>query len=213
MRNNQKGLLLLVRHTQSQWNAEDRFSGTTDIELTGKGKRDARQLGTLINHIVINHVFVSELKRAKQTLAEMGFGSHPSVNARVQLNERSYGIYEGQNKQTVREDIGDEAYNMLHRSWDYMIEKGESLRDVYGRIVPFFVSEIQPLIEQSDNVLVVSHGNTLRALVKYLESIDEEEIAVLEVPFNEILIYRFEAGSELPVEKLSLQADIEQTHA
>jgi 2,3-bisphosphoglycerate-dependent phosphoglycerate mutase len=105
------------------------------------------------------------------------------------LNERNYGDYTGKNKWEMEKILGKETWEKVRRAWDYPIPNGETLKMVYDRAVPYFKEKIMPLVESGKNVLVVAHGNSLRAIVKYLENISDEDIEHVEIPFGAITIY------------------------
>ena len=120
--------------------------------------------------------------------SEVPFSVSPAIN------ERDYGEYTGKNKWEMKEILGETAFNDVRRGWDVPIPKGETLKMVYERAVPFYIQTVLPLLAAGKNVLLVSHGNTIRALKKYVESISDEGIAEIEMPFGQILVY--EVSSE-----------------
>lgn len=187
--------LVLVRHGQSLWNAKGIWTGLTDVGLSEKGKEEARTAGKAIADINFQVAFVSVLKRAKQTLEEientLGITRLPTEE-NAALNERDYGDYTGKNKWQVKKEIGDKAFLKLRRSWDYPVPYGESLKDVYGRVVPYYKEHILPKLMMGKNVLVSAHGNSLRALVKYLDNLSDESVAKLEIPTGQVLIYNID---------------------
>lgn len=180
--------LVLVRHGQSEWNAKGLWTGLTDIGLTEKGMEEARKAAELIKDIKFQIAFTSLLKRAKETFEEMGIKVPLIENAA--LNERDYGDYTGKNKWKVKKQLGDLEFQKLRRSWDYPVPNGESLKDVYQRVVPYYENYILPELKKGNNVLVCAHGNSLRTLVKYLDKIPDDDIANLELPFGKPLIYQ-----------------------
>lgn len=189
--------LVLVRHGESTWNAIGAWTGLTDISLDEKGKDLARKDGELLKNILFQVAFTSKLRRAQQSLDEIKrvLGSIPTVEDSA-INERDYGDLTGRNKLEVEKEYGLEQYLRWRRSWDYPIPNGETLKDVYKRVVPFYQSNILPQLRMGKNVLVVAHGNSLRALIKYLEEISDEKIPNLELAIGEIYIYRVnEAGA------------------
>lgn len=105
------------------------------------------------------------------------------------LNERDYGEYTGKNKWEMKDLLGEEAFNALRRGWDVPIPGGETLKMVYERVVPFYTKTVMPLLQEGKNVLIVAHGNSIRALIKYLESISDEDVSSLEMIFGQIIIY------------------------
>lgn len=194
------GLLVISRHAESEWNVLGKWTGLTDINLTEKGHEEAFKIGEILKGITFDAVYTSEQKRTHQTLAGILKGSeHPDVPHHVHgaVNERDYGDLTGKNKWEVQEEIGDEAFKGIRRGWDYPVPGGETLKDVHGRVVPFFDKEILPRLQKGENILLVAHGNSIRALMKHLEDIHEEEIAEVEMSFGQILLYHIapEGGS------------------
>jgi len=184
--------LILVRHGQSEWNALDIWTGWNDISLSEKGKQEAREAGNAIKDILIDTVFVSDLKRSQQTYEEIKNVLHlkniPVIVA-PEIKERSYGDLAGKNKWKVKEEFGEEQFMKWRRSWDESVPNGESLKDVYKRVIPYYKYNILPLLIQNKNVLISGHGNSLRALVKELDSIPDDRIASLEIGTGEVYIY------------------------
>jgi 2,3-bisphosphoglycerate-dependent phosphoglycerate mutase len=164
----------------------------TDVDITEKGAADAHEVGTLLKDMSFDVVYTSEQRRTHQTLAGILKGSeHGEVthHAHGALNERDYGNLTGKNKWEVQEEIGEEAFKGIRRGWDYPVPGGETLKDVYLRVVPFFDEEILPRLKRGENVLMVAHGNSLRALMKHLEAIHEDEMANVEMPFGHVHVY------------------------
>ncbi len=187
-------ILVLVRHGESEWNAKGLWTGLTDVSLTKKGRQEARQAATLIKELTFHIAFTSNLSRAHQTLEEMltVLGLQLPVARHPALNERHYGIHTGKNKWEIKKKVGDEEFMKIRRSWDYPIQGGESLKDVHARVVPYYQAEIHQHIVAGKNVLLVAHGNTIRALVKHLEGIADERIAQVEIATGEVLLYRLD---------------------
>lgn len=183
--------LILIRHGESEWNALGKWTGLTDISLSEKGREEARNAAEALRNTPIHVAYTSKLARAKQTIEEI---LHTlSLSLRIEetaaLNEKNYGDYTGKNKWEVKEAVGPETFQKIRRSWDYRIPNGESLEDVYNRVVPFYESDILPKLKAGENVLMTSHGNTVRALVKHLENIPDEEIPLLEIGTGEVYVY------------------------
>lgn len=216
---NAKGLLVISRHGESEWNLLGKWTGLTDVPITEKGAGDAEEIGKIIPKIAFDEVYTSVLRRTEETLQGIIRGMDaPEINqlpktAAAELNERDYGKYTGMNKWEVKESVDEATFTGLRRSWDFPVEGGENLKQVYERVVPYFETEILPKLQAGENILMVAHGNSIRALMKYLEDVSDEGVADVEMKFGQVLIYRFEANSKKPVEKISLQADIEQTKA
>ncbi len=185
--------LILVRHGQSEWNKLGKWTGYVDVGLTEKGIEEAKKAGEAIRGIDVHKVFTSALKRAHQTYDAMketlGL-SHDAVQDPA-LNERHYGIYTGKNKWDMQKDVGEEEFHRIRRGWDYALPEGETLKDVHDRVVPYYREHIASELGRGNNVLVVAHGNSLRALVKHIENISDEEIPKLEIATGEVYCYEF----------------------
>lgn len=216
----ERGLLVITRHGESEWNVLGKWTGWTDVGLTDKGSRDAEVIGqTIPSGIVFDEVYTSALKRTEETFQGIARGfsgvdltSLPKTSD-ARLNERDYGVYTGKNKWEVQKEVDEAVFTGLRRGWDFPVEGGENLKQVYERVQPYFLSDILPKLQAGKNILLVAHGNSIRALVKYLDSISDQDIADFEMKFGRVLIYRFGEDSDKPAEKEVLQADIEQTHA
>lgn len=184
--------LILVRHTESEWNQKGLWTGLIDIGLSEKGRREARIVGEKLKSFSIDLAFTSVLIRSKQTLDEiknvLNLQSLLTIGNPA-LNERNYGVYTGKNKWEIQKEIGEEKFKQIRRGWDVPIENGESLKDVYDRTVPYYQTEILPNLIAGKNVLIVAHGNSLRALIKYLENLSHNAVENLEVTTGEIYIY------------------------
>lgn len=189
--------LFLVRHGQSEWNEKGLWTGLTDIPLSGKGKEEAEIAAQALYGTTIDIAYTSVLKRAIETLeiilTTLTIPTIPTTQTPA-LNERDYGEYTGKNKWDIEKEVGKEMFQKLRRSWDYPIPGGESLKNVYERVIPYFKTEILPKLTQGKNVLIVAHGNSLRALSKYLENISDDDIAALEIPTGQVIAYSFENG-------------------
>ncbi len=149
-------------------------------------------MGLLIKDMRIDYAFASMLVRSIETLSCMlnicERYEVPTEHSAA-LNERDYGDYTGKNKWEMENILGEEEFNKVRRSWDHPVPNGESLKMVYERAVPYFLEKILPKINEGKNILVVAHGNSLRALIKYIESIKDEDMVNVEMPFGAILIY------------------------
>ena len=192
--------LILVRHGESAWNAKGVWTGLTDIALSEKGFDEARLAGDALKNSKIDLAYSSPLIRAKQTLSEirnvLNLNNLPVIENKA-LNERDYGIYTGKNKLEIEKDVGEEEFHKIRRGWDVPIPKGESLKDVYSRVVPYYRSEILPKLISGKNVLISAHGNSLRALVKYLEDISDKGVEALEIATGEIYIYEVNQSGKI----------------
>jgi 2,3-bisphosphoglycerate-dependent phosphoglycerate mutase len=187
--------LFLVRHGLSEWNKLGQWTGQTDVELAEEGIAEAKATGVLLKDETIDTVYTSELKRTHQTLDALKEGSgklHLTHTADKALSERHYGIHTGKNKWQVKEEIGEEAFQAIRRGWDTKIEGGETLKDVHTRVEPFYEENIKKDLVAGKNVLIVAHGNTLRALIKHLENIPEENVSEVEVATDELHIYEMD---------------------
>lgn len=210
--------LVLVRHGESIWNKENKFTGWTDVELSEKGIEDAKRAGVLLkkSKIEFGIAYTSVLTRAKDTLKYIKeeMGCDIRVKETYKLNERHYGKLQGLNKDKTKEIYGEEQVMKWRRSYDvkppeltiddprfpgndpkykdvlkFELPLSESLKDTYNRVVEFYKSEISTFLKLEENVLIVAHGNSLRALVKYLENISDEEIPSLEIPLSVPIVY------------------------
>jgi 2,3-bisphosphoglycerate-dependent phosphoglycerate mutase len=215
-----RGLLVISRHAESEWNLLGKWTGLTDVNLTEKGAHESTMLGELLRDIDFDGAYTSDLKRTKQTLAGIIKGKladvtvdDKSIKHHPALNERDYGDLTGKNKWEVKDEIGEEAFNGIRRGWDYPVPGGETLKAVHGRVVPYFETEILPRLQAGENILLVAHGNSIRALMKHLEGIDECDMAEVEMPFGTLLMYYFEPDSSLPRTKQTRKIDITPPHA
>jgi 2,3-bisphosphoglycerate-dependent phosphoglycerate mutase len=184
--------LILIRHGKSEWNLKGLWTGWTDIPLAPEGRQEARSTGALLKQIPIDEVFISTLKRAKETWEEVNTVLNVKnipINEAQELNERNYGDLTGKNKWEVKEKIGEEEFQKIRRSWDYPVPNGESLKDVYNRVIPYYEQRILPRLKENKNILIAAHGNSLRALTKYLEHISDEEIPKIELPTGTAHVY------------------------
>lgn len=196
--------LILVRHGESEWNAKGLWTGWTDIGLSERGKKQARLVGKKLKDIQINLAFTSVLVRAKQTLEEIKNVLRidiPTFEDKA-LNERDYGIYTGKNKWEIKKAVGEEQFLKIRRGWDVEIKDGESLKDVYVRTIPYYRTEILPQLKNGKNILIVAHGNSLRALTKYLEDISDEDISKLEIGVGEVDIFEIDSNGNVSSKKI-----------
>lgn len=195
--------LILVRHGESLWNKKGFWTGLTDIGLSPKGREEARTAGQKLKGFPIDLAYTSVLLRAKQTLDEISIILNldlPTFESAA-LNERDYGIFTGQNKWEIKKEVGIEQFRKLRRGWDTGIPKGETLEDVFNRVVPYYKTQILPNLKSGKNVLVVAHGNSLRALVKYLENISDKDVEKLEIATGEIYIYDVDMNGNINAKK------------
>lgn len=214
--------VVLLRHGESQWNLENRFTGWTDVDLTEKGEEEARQAGLLMKQegFEFDVAFTSVLTRAVRTLwialTEMNMVWIPIINS-WRLNERHYGALQGLNKAETALKYGDEQVLIWRRSYDTQppaltpddprypgndrryadltdaeLPLTECLKDTVARFLPYWHDTIAPAIRSGKRVLIAAHGNSLRALVKYLDNISEEEIVGLNIPTGVPLVYELD---------------------
>lgn len=187
--------LALVRHGQSEYNVKNLWTGLTDIGLTEQGAKEAESAGEHLRDIHFDIAFTSNLTRARDTWAIIKSQLHEGeikTISNAALNERNYGDLTGKNKWDIKKEFGEEQFMKWRRSWDTPPPHGESLKDVYDREIPYYKETILPHLAQGQNVIIVAHGNSLRALVKYLEDIPDDEISRLEIPTGEIYLYEFD---------------------
>ena len=205
--------LILVRHGQSKFNLERRFTGFYDVKLTSKGESEAKYAGELIKKLNIRFdaYFTSELIRASNTLdiiLKVLNISNPEINKAWELNERHYGSLTGLNKDETIKKYGEEQVKIWRRSFDIPPPKmesdhpfnkkisskisGESLKDTFERVIPYFDEKIKPLILSNKNVLIVFHGNSCRALLMKILNISIKKIVDFEIPTGNPLLIKFE---------------------
>jgi 2,3-bisphosphoglycerate-dependent phosphoglycerate mutase len=177
--------LVIVRHGQSQWNLENRFTGWIDIDLSPKGIEEAKSAGKKLIGYKFDKAFTSALTRAQKTLEiileEIGQTGIP-VEKDKALNERMYGDLQGLNKDETREKFGAEQVHIWRRSYDVAPPNGESLKDTAARVLPYWEAKIVPELKSGKEILISAHGNSLRALVMHLENLSKEEILATEIP-------------------------------
>jgi len=214
--------LVLVRHGQSTWNLENRFTGWTDVGLTELGKAEALEAGKLLKEgeYIFDVAYTSVLKRAIQTLwiilQEMNLEWIPETKA-WQLNERHYGSLQGLNKSEMAEKFGEEQVKIWRRSYDVpppaldrdderhprfdpryasmtpeQLPATEALKNTLERVLPYWHSTLSPIIKSGKRVIVAAHGNSIRALVKYLDNISDSEITELNIPTGVPLVYELD---------------------
>ncbi len=183
--------LVLVRHGQSVWNLQNRFTGWVDVPLTEKGKEEAYKAGELLKDIRFNVAYTSDLTRAQETLRIIleVIGLNIPVIKNWALNERDYGDLTGLNKDRAREKFGKEIVHLWRRSYDIPPPHGEALKDTAARTIPFLERAIMGDILLGNDVLVVAHGNSNRSIVMYLEKLSPEEIVKVELPTGTPIVY------------------------
>ncbi len=218
--------LILTRHGQSIWNAENRFTGWVDVDLSEQGILEAKKSGELIKNLNINidMSYTSFLKRAIRTLEVILKENNLKLNLNTswEINERHYGSLTGLNKEETKKKIGEEQFKKYRRSWDISpppiskddknqslfsplndsipqnsIPLTESLKDTYNRVIPFFEDKIKPNLQKNKNIIIAAHGNSLRALCKKLFNISDKKINELEIPTGNPLIIEFSENLQL----------------
>jgi len=199
--------LVLLRHGQSEWNKENRFTGFTDVDLSEKGIEEAKSAGVKMRHIAFDHVFTSTLKRAYHTAGfalvtsesnEHLFSSDGMYRMTYDddLRERDYGELVSLNKDECRKKFGEEQVKIWRRSYDVPPPGGESLKDVVARVQPYFEEHIQPLLDKGDNVLLAAHGNTLRAMMIILGEYRPDNINTCEIPTGVPVVFEYDDGDK-----------------
>jgi len=190
------GKLVLVRHGQSLWNLENRFTGWVDVPLTKKGEEEARNAGQRLKGISFDVAYTSALRRAQRTLALIleTTGADVPVISDQALNERHYGDLSGLNKEQTAEKFGKEQVHIWRRSYDVPPPNGESLKDTAARTLPFFDRCILGDLEQGKNVLVVAHGNSNRSIVMQLDKLTKEQVLELNLDTGVPLVYDVDAA-------------------
>lgn len=209
--------LILLRHGESEWNQKNLFTGWVDVTLTDKGRAEGKRAGELLRekNLIPDVVYTSRLKRAILTAniaLEAADLSWLDVHRSWRLNERHYGALQGKNKKEIRDEFGEEQFMTWRRSYDTPppeidtdneyaqtddpryaflpeVPRTECLKDVVERFIPYLIDEILPRARKGENVMLAAHGNSLRALVKYLDNISDDEIAGLNIPTGQPLIY------------------------
>ncbi|HQQ94822.1 MAG TPA: 2,3-diphosphoglycerate-dependent phosphoglycerate mutase [Bacteroidia bacterium] len=176
--------LVIYRHGQSQWNLENKFTGWVDVELSNKGKEEALAAGKKLKGYRFDYAYASALKRAQDTLKlSLASAEHPPVETIYDqaLNERMYGDLQGLNKADTALKYGEDQVKIWRRSYDIAPPNGESLKDTANRVIPYFEKEILPKLKAGKNIVLAAHGNSLRALIMYLEKMSPEEILEFEI--------------------------------
>src|SRR5690606_741746 len=184
--------LVIVRHGQSQWNLENRFTGWVDVDLSPAGKEEAINAGNLLKGFKFDEAFTSDLMRAQNTLSiildEIGQSDIPTKKD-IALNERMYGDLQGLNKDETRAKFGDEQVHIWRRSFDVAPPNGESLKDTADRVIPYYKEKIEPELRAGKDIIIAAHGNSLRALIMYLEKLSPEDILKVEIPTGHPKVY------------------------
>lgn len=192
--------LVIFRHGQSAWNLENKFTGWVDVDLTPKGIEEAKNAGTKIKGYHFDYAYASDLMRAQKTLAlaleSAGHGPVTPIYNKA-LNERMYGDLQGLDKTETVKKYGEEQVKIWRRSYDIPPPKGESLKDTAARVIPYFESEILPKLKAGKNIVIAAHGNSLRALIMYLEKMTPEQILEFEIGTGQPRLYDLNSDLEL----------------
>ena len=217
--------IILVRHGQSVWNLENRFTGWVDVDITEKGEEEAKKAGNLLlkNNFKIDYYFTSFQLRAKRTLSIIKkiLEDDKQVREFWELNERHYGALTGLNKDEMKEKLGEKKVHEFRRSWNLrpdkldqenpnhprnlevykdiprdLIPDTESLEDTYNRVIKIYDKHIKELVKKN-NILISAHGNSIRALCKLLFKLDENQISKLEIPTGNPLYIKFDDNEKI----------------
>ena len=221
--------LVLIRHGESVWNKLNEFTGWVDVPLSKKGIKQANSAGKKLakTNIKFNTIYTSELVRAHQTLfhileqfnfenvvyhvddPELEKMTKHKMNIRelpiyktIAFNERHYGDLQGQNKDEMKKKYGKEKVELWRRSFDVKPPKGESLKDTLARVLPYFKKYVINDLQQGKNILIVAHGNSLRAITKYLEKINNKEISKYEIPLGLPIVYDLDNKMKIKSKKV-----------
>ena len=218
--------LTLIRHGQSNWNLQNRFTGWVNVDLSEQGKKEAKEAGKILQKEHFDLAFTSTLKRAQDTLREIiktqkkfpmfqyldnishkewySFKPLPEMDKDVLpvkvshfLNERYYGDLQGLNKDDAKIEFGEEQVHLWRRSYDVPPPNGESLKDTYFRTVPFFKTKVMSELDKGKNIIISAHGNSLRAIMKYIEKIPDEEIPNLELSTGKPYYYEYNTQTKI----------------
>jgi 2,3-bisphosphoglycerate-dependent phosphoglycerate mutase len=204
--------LIIARHHESEWNRLGLWTGKRDRHLTDLGFEKSGEMGKLIANIHIDYAFASMQVRSIETLScmldAMEIFDIPIEHLSA-LNERDYGDYTGKNKWDMEKVLGEEGWNNIRRGWDVEVPHGETLKMVYARVVSCFEQKILPRLAEGSNVLIVAHGNSLRALVKFVENISDADIEKIEMPFGTTVIYDIDStGHMISKEVRTINPDV-----
>lgn len=187
--------LVLLRHGQSQWNLENKFTGWVDVPLTAEGAEEARRAGEKLKGFKFDVAYTSVLQRAQKTLEivldVIGQQNLPTHKDQA-LNERHYGDLQGLDKAETAEKFGDEQVKIWRRSYDVPPPGGESLKDTADRTLPYFEKHILEELRQGKNVLIAAHGNSLRSIVMDLEKLTKEEVLELNLDTGVPIVYELD---------------------
>lgn len=225
------GKLIIIRHGQSIWNKENLFTGWEDIPLSTKGVREAKQAGKILKKIKFDMIFTSNLIRAQQTLFEIlkenekvthylmahdddskMFNKYLNKNYKKEnyviirsnnaLNERHYGDLQGFNKEEMAKKVGEEQVKIWRRSYDVPPPNGESLKDTYKRTIPYFKKNILKHLKDNKTILIAAHGNSLRAIIKHIENVSDNDIPNYELKTGVPIQYNFNSEGKMTSKRI-----------
>jgi 2,3-bisphosphoglycerate-dependent phosphoglycerate mutase len=189
-------LLVLLRHGESEWNRENRFTGWVDVPLSERGRAEARQAAERLRGMRFDQAYTSVLQRAAETLTivleALGQSAIP-IARDAAINERHYGNLQGLNKAETAEKYGAEQVHIWRRSYDVAPPGGESLKDTAARTLPYFESRIMADVRAGKNVIVAAHGNSLRSIVMHLDGLTKAQVLELNIPTGVPIVYEFDA--------------------
>ncbi len=202
--------LILIRHGESQWNLENRFTGWVDVPLSPKGEQEAKAAGELLKSYTFDKAFTSKLQRANNTLAFILKASNQTgipTEYDQALNERHYGALQGLNKEETAKKFGADQVHIWRRSYDVpppadkteLNPEGisESLKDTAARTLPYWEKKIFPEIKAGKNIIVAAHGNSLRSIVMHLDGLTKEQVLELNIPTGKPLLYVFDSAGKV----------------
>jgi 2,3-bisphosphoglycerate-dependent phosphoglycerate mutase len=192
--------LILLRHGESQWNLENRFTGWVDVPLSPRGIQEAKDAGEKLRSFRFDRAFTSVLARANETLRlvleAIGQTAVPIEKDKA-LNERMYGELQGVNKDETVKKYGEAQVKIWRRSYDVRPPGGESLKDTAERVLPYYEQTIKPYVLKGDTILVAAHGNSLRALIMELEQLSREQVLELNIPTGAPLLYELDGTGKV----------------
>ena len=194
------GHLVLLRHGESQWNLENRFTGWVDVPLSPRGMQEAKNAGEKLRPYRFDRAFTSVLQRANETLRlaleVIGQTEIPTERDKA-LNERMYGELQGLNKAETAKKYGEDQVKIWRRSYDVRPPGGESLKDTADRVLPYYEKSIRPHLLSGETILIAAHGNSLRALVMELEHLSKEQVLELNIPTGAPLLYELDSAGQV----------------
>lgn len=196
--------LVLVRHGQSQWNLENKFTGWVDVELTPLGNDEAKNAGVKLKNYKFDQAFTSDLKRAQNTLQHIlneTKHTHIPIIKDKALNERHYGDLQGLDKAETAKKYGDAQVKIWRRSYDIPPPNGESLKDTAARTLPYFNNTIMPLLKSGKNIIIAAHGNSLRSIVMELDKLTKEQVLELNLGTALPIVYEIDSSGKVTGKK------------